>query len=503
MVSKVFSCSLIGLNCNLIEVEAHISNGMPSFSIVGMGDTSVQESKERVRSSIKNSGATFPNNRKIINLAPAQLKKQGAIFDLPVAISILLATQQISPGIFQKSIVVGELSLEGKVKRINGILAITQFAKEKGFERIFIPEENSKEASFINGIKIFPVSGLDKLISFAKGEFDFQPVSHSQIYHERRRGNFSLSNIIGQQKAKRSLAIAAAGGHNVLFQGSPGCGKTMLLRNFQFLLPQMNREETLETTKIYSVSGMIDPESPLIINRPFREVHHTASAISIIGGGSIPRPGEITLAHNGVLFFDEIGEFSPQVLNALRQPLQDRKITINRAAISLKYPSNFIFLAAMNPCPCGYRNDKKISCICTEGQIRSYLKRLSGPLLDRFDIFMEISKVPMEKIVKKQSDNKSDILIKIERARKMQERRFKDSKITKNSDMDLREVQKYCKLGAESENLLTMAANRLNLSTRGYFKTLKIARTIADLESSDKIETRHVAEAIQYRNKAG
>jgi len=508
MATKVFSCSLTGLTAHIVEVQADISNGLSNFSIVGLGDASVQESKERVRSSIKNSGLEFPLNRKTINLAPAQIKKQGAIFDLPIAIGILLENGQISPVKLEKSIIIGELSLNGEVKKINGALPIAEAAKENGFVRIFLPLENAKEASFMEGIEIYPVRSLREFVNFCNRRIEIITQPHTNLkdfQNENRmhRGLF-FDKIIGLEKAKRALIIAAAGHHNILLYGSPGCGKTILGRAFRELLTDMTDKEILETTKIYSVTGLLDLETPMIVDRPFREVHHTASLPSIVGGGgNIPRPGEISLAHNGVLFLDEIGEFSARSLNALRQPLEDKYIHINRCNFSLKFPSNFILLATMNPCPCGYKNDKKIKCVCTKSQIENYQKRLSGPVLDRFDIFLEVERIAFNDIFRgdlNSSFNKNlrqSLLI----ANHIQKERFKRGRIQKNSEMELEEIQKYCILSCEDLKLLNQSKENMNISNRGYLRILKIARTIADLKGNENIQQNDLLEAMQYRQR--
>lgn len=507
MNNKVFSCALIGLQGQIVEVQADVSNGLPSFNIVGLGDTSVQESRERVRSSIKNSGAEFPQNRKTINLAPAQLKKQGSLFDLPIAISILLASQQIPSERILNSMIIGELSLNGDINKITGALAITQCARENGFKKIFLPEPNAQEAAFINDIEIYPLKNLRELIDYALGKRELlehkNNVSwrtHSQL---QANGFDNFRHIISLQSEKRALMIAAAGGHNVLLSGPPGTGKTLLARAFPSLLPGMSENEVLETTKIFSIAGLLDSNSPLISRRPFREVHHSASAISVIGGGNVPKPGEISLAHNGVLFFDEIAEFPRQTLEALRQPLEDKFIHISRANYSLKFPSNFIFLATMNPCPCGHKNDPKLRCICSETQVLNYQKRISGPILDRFDIFLFIPRIVLrDREAKADLDFYTNATRQINTAVNLQRKRFKNFRnIHKNSDMPLSLIEQYCQLGKEENLIINQAAERLNLSNRAYFKTIKLARTIADLEGNEKISGAHLREALQYRKR--
>lgn len=497
MTKKIFSCTFTGLECRIIEVEADISNGLSMFSIVGLGDASVQESKDRVRASIKNSGAIFPATRKTVNLAPAQLKKQGALFDLPIAMSLLKATDQVSEN-FEDAIIIGELSLNGSVKEVNGVLAITQHAKESGFKRIFLPEKSAKEAGYIEGIEIYPVKNLKQLINNEVRQYIRSIIDDTERQKELR----DFSEILGLQKAKRALAIAAAGGHNVLFNGSPGCGKTILARAIKDLLPELSKNEALETTKIFSIAGLIDHDNPLIKSRPFREVHHTASLISITGGGAnSPKPGELSLAHNGVLFFDEISEFPRSILEALRQPLEDKYINISRANFSVKFPTNFIFIGTTNPCPCGFDRDKKIKCKCTETQKFNYQKKLSGPILDRFDIFIEVERVEMRGIFRKKPPKTEDELRnKIYLAKKIQKERFKDTnKIEKNSDMGLDEIKKFCNINKEAQDLINNASDKMGLSNRAYLKTLKLARTIADLEENQEIKSEHIGEALQYR----
>lgn len=501
MVSRVFSCTFTGLDCRIIEVQADICSGMPSFSIVGLGDTAIQESRERVRSAIKNSEYEFPANRKTINLAPAQIRKQGALFDLPIAISILLASQKQATTFFDDSVIVGEMSLTGKVKKIRGALLITQHAKEQGFKRIFLPAENIQEATLIKDIQIYPISQLKELMDFSLNQTTISPQPHTPPIIPTIEDIGAFESIVGLSQAKRALTIAAAGGHNALLFGSPGCGKTVISRAFKSILSPMSYEEIMETTKIFSISGLLMNDSTLITTRPFREVHHTATQVSIIGGGVPAKPGEISLAHNGVLFLDEIAEFPRQILETLRQPLEDKYININRKNTSHIFPSNFTLIATMNPCPCGFMNDKQNLCNCTQTQINNYRRKLSGPLLDRIDLFIHVQKSPMGKLFNEKNTKTTPYAQIIGNAVKIQKERFKDnSKIHKNSDMTFKSIKEFCELGKEEASLMEKASNNLNLSNRGYLRTLKIARTIADLEGCDKILAQHIAEAISYRN---
>ncbi len=502
MTSKVYSSTFTGLQCHIIEVEADISNGLSHFSIVGLGDTSVHESKDRIRASIKNSSLTFPTTRKTINLAPAQIPKKGSIFDLPIATSLLLASKQLSPERIKSSIMVGELSLNGEIKPINGVLPITHFAKKSSFKKIFIPEENLPEASFINDIEIIPIKNLTQLVNYCNNHLEIKTnlSSTNQIISSQKD---YFNSIIGLEKEKRALAIAAAGGHNILLNGSPGCGKTILARSFQNLLPKMSKSEKLETTKIFSISGLLNSKCPIIHHRPFREVHSTASSVAIIsGGGKIPVPGEITLAHNGVLFLDEISEFPRSILESLRQPLENKFINLNRSKFSVQFPSDFSLIATTNPCPCGYRFDRVIKCICSQSQVDQYQKKLSGPLLDRIDLFLNIEKINAQRVLdSKVQDNLKPIKEKIIYARSIQEKRFKsDPKVYCNSQMNLKELKLNCQVNKETRMLLDKAVKNLKLSTRAYLKILKLARTIADYSQSENIQRIHVAEALQYRN---
>lgn len=500
MISKVFSCTFTGLECHIVEVQADISNGMPSFNIVGLGDVSVQESRERVKSSIKHCGLKFPENRKTINLSPAKLRKHGTHFDLPIAISMLLASGQIPEDHFTDTLFVGELSLTGSLKPIEGALLIAQHAKQEGFRKIFLPKWNASEAGFIDDLEIYPLEDLKQLIDHAFNG-SLKASINAKIVPKKEYDHRTFHNILGLEAAKKALQVAAAGGHNVLFQGPPGCGKTLLCRAFKCLLPEMTIDEILQTSKIFSIAGRTDEKNPLIKERPFREIHPTGSLVSLIGGGNPPKPGEISLANNGVLFLDEIAEFSNKTLEALRQPLEDGKIVITRQNHSVIFPANFTLLATMNPCPCGFFGDEKIRCICNEGNIRNYERRLSGPLKDRFDIILKINRSPMGKIFEQSDTHDAKSLIRnIEEARHIQLERFKPYKeMQKNGDMQLSHIRKFCPLDKNSKKILDQLALTKHLSNRAYLKIIKIARTIADLEKSADIREPHLMEAAQYR----
>jgi magnesium chelatase family protein len=503
MLAKVYSGTNIGLEGKIIEVEVDVANrGFPTFTIVGLPDKAIDEAKERVRSAIVNSGYQMPDSRITVNLAPADIQKIGSGFDLPIALGILAASGVIHQNLLQKAIFIGELSLEGKIKPVNGILPMLITAKNKGFYQIYLSQGNAKEASIIDEIKIYPLLKLTDLILHLNNQIKIKPIigGLENLIFDKPNYDFDFSEIKGQNMAKRGLEIAAAGFHNVHLKGPPGVGKTMLCRAFPSILPELTKEEILEVTKIYSVAGLLT--NSLMINRPFRSPHHTASKIGLIGGGTNLTPGEISLAHRGVLFLDEFPEFPRSMLEALRQPMEDGFVTISRASGTLVFPSRFILLAASNPCPCGYLGHPKKSCHCTPGMILKYKKRLSGPILDRIDLHIELSTIEDEKLLSQETLESSEKIRKrVINAHKRQKERFKNEKIKTNSEMRPNDIKKFCCLTKEAKELLKQAINRFYLSARAYFKIIKISQTIADLEGFEKIKPEFIAEALQYRIK--
>lgn len=506
MLAKVFSGATVGLNGVLIEVEVDIAaQGLPAFNIVGLPDKAVEEAKERVRASIKNSGADLPPKRITVNLAPADLPKEGPAFDLPMAVGILRASEQLPKGDFSDAVFLGELSLDGSLRHTAGILPLALLAREKGFKKIFLPKINSEEASVVAGIAVYPVVDLIQLFRHFSGVQGIVPaktISFKKLL-EQTTAEFDFSEVQGQEQAKRALEIAAAGGHNVFMKGTPGSGKTMLARAFPGILPDLSEDEAMEVTKIYSITGNLPEGQSVVRSRPFRSPHHTTSRIGLIGGGSRPLPGEISLAHRGILFLDEFPEFPRHVLEALRQPMEDGIVTISRAAGTVSYPANFTLVAAANPCPCGYYGSDTKPCRCLPGQISRYQKRVSGPILDRIDIHLDIPHVKTEKLVSEKADGPSSSLIRkrVQAARNIQLKRFAKSKIKSNAEMSTRQAREFCKLSAENLALMRQATSQLALSARSYYKVLKIARTIADLADSREIASGHISEALQFRPK--
>jgi len=503
MPNKILSASSLGLNSFLVEIEADIQNSKPKFIIVGLADIAVQEAKERVKAAILNSDLQFPRTGTIINLAPADLKKVGNGFDLPIALSILQRRKMIplENDLYQKSLFIGELSFDGNLRPISNIISICLFAKENGFQNVFLPEENKQEASAISEINVFPVQNLNQLINHLREKELIKIYKSSpkkKLIIPANEYDFSL--IKGQAHAKRALMISAAGGHNVLMNGSPGSGKTLLSRSLPSILPDLNDQEILEVSRIYSSIGLLNKEKPLITTRPFRAPHHSSSLVSLVGGGSIPRPGEVSLAHRGILFLDEMPEFPKQTLETLRQPLEDGKVTIARAQITLEFPARFILVGAQNPCPCGYYGDEDKECTCTTTQIKNYNQKISGPLLDRIDMHIFVKKVKYKELENNtEAESSKNIKQKVIQARKIQNSRFKNENIFTNSEMSLRDIRKYCLIPEDAKNLLKQAVQTYNLSARGYFRLLKVSRTIADLENTPNLKTEHIAEALQYR----
>lgn len=509
MLSKVQSCAIIGLEGALIEVELDISNGLQTFQIVGLPDAAVNESRERVRSAIKNSGCLFPFKRVIVNLAPADLRKEGPAYDLPIAIGILIASQDIllPEADLGKKLFLGELSLDGTLRHTTGILPMVALAGAKQVKEVFVPAVDALEAALVQRVTIYPVETLAQLVAHLNGQRLIEPyIPNMRVLEETELQAYEqdMAAVRGQEHVKRALEVAASGGHNVLMSGPPGSGKTLLARTTPSILPRMIIEEALEVTKIYSVSGMLPSDKPLVVQRPFRAPHHTISHAGLVGGGRIPRPGEISLSHRGVLFLDELPEFGLNVLESLRQPLEDKLVTISRAQGTITYPANFILVAAMNPCPCGFYSDPISACTCSASAIARYQKRISGPLLDRIDIHVEVPRVDYEKLAdKRKIEDSATIRARVQAARERQIQRFAGTKLTCNAEMGPAEVRDFCEVEPPAEKLLKAAMQQLHLSARAFHRVLKLARTIADLNESKTIAAHHLAEAIQYRPRVG
>lgn len=502
MFCKISSGAIFGLNAYPIQVEADISNGLPSFSMVGLLSSEVREARERVKTAIKNSGFTVPPKRIIINLSPADIRKEGSFYDLPIAVAILVSMGIVSPGNMEDNMFLGELSLDGEVKKVNGILSITMMAKEKGYKRIFVPRDNSREGAIVNDVEVVGIKSLSEVVKFLNNPELIEPEYvdlKSILYIEEKESDLDFDEVIGQEAVKRATEIAAAGMHNILYIGTPGSGKTMIAKRIPTILPSLALEEIIEIIRIYSILGLLNSESRRI-QRPFRAPHHTVTPQALAGGGRFPKPGEMTLAHKGVLFLDELPEYSRKTIETLRQPMEEQKITINREKYTYEFPADCMIVAAMNPCPCGYYPDRS-RCNCTPYNIERYTNKIKGALLDRIDICVQTSKIEIGELQStKRPESSADIRKRVEDARAVQKERYKNSNICYNSRLEPGDIEKYCRLSKKEQELLIRTCDKLKLSMRAYHNIIKVARTIADLDGSVQINKNHILEATAYRN---